>query len=88
MEFWTIDFFSPPTLGVAAEGSFHLGVIHKGRPHSRGRGGMAYADAGGRGEGGSLPLQTSYFKPSFKPKIFFFKKSFHVLKTIIPFPWN
>jgi len=47
---------------------------------------MAYADAGGRGEGGSLPLRTSYFKPFFKPKIIFLKKSFDILKTIIPFP--
>ena len=38
------------------------------------------------GGGGPLPLRTSYFKPSFKPKIIFSKKSFHILKTIIPFP--
>jgi len=24
MRFWTIDFFSPPTSGVATGGSFHL----------------------------------------------------------------
>jgi len=53
---------------------------------------MAYADAGGRGvEGGPLSLRTSYFKLSFKPIIIFFKKqqqktSFHILRTIIPFP--
>jgi len=49
---------------------------------------MANADAGGRweGEGVFAAADVLFFKPSFKPKIIFLKKSFHILKTIIPFP--
>ena len=68
-------------MDVAPKGSFTKDVRTRG-----GGGCMAYVDAGGCGEGGgSLPLRTSYFKPSFKPKIIFLKKSFHILKTIIPY---
>jgi len=36
--------------------------------------------------GASLPLRTSYFKPSFKPKVIFLQISFHFPKTINLFP--
>jgi len=48
---------------------------------------MAYADAGGHGEGGSLcRCGRPILNQSFKPEIIFLKKTFHILKTIIPFP--